>query len=286
MLITVPLLTVLLLLLALVGSLVVSVAQLVRLLPSYADRYQRLIGSITQQLANLGITQDQIRTMLSKLDLGSLIGLLQGFLGGLAGVGSAFVVVVLLLFGMSLDASPTHDAIRALGPARPHLVGALAGFARGTCNYLIVSSVFGLIVAVLDAVALWIMGVPLPLLWGLLAFITNYIPNVGFVIGLVPPALLALLDSGPGKALAVVVVYSVLNFVIQSVIQPKFTGESAGLSTTVTMLSLFVWAYVLGPIGAILAVPLSAFARALLIDADPETRWAVPLVGGHAPARE
>ncbi|GAA3085265.1 AI-2E family transporter [Streptosporangium carneum] len=284
-LVTVPLMTILLLLGALVGALVVSAAQLVTLLPTYAGRYQQLIGSITQQLAHLGVTQEQVRTMLSQLDLGSLIGLVQGFLGGLVGVGSAFVVIVLLVFGMSLDASPTHDAIRALVPARSDLVRALGDFARGTCNYLIVSTVFGLIVAVLDAVALWIMGVPLPVLWGLLAFITNYIPNIGFVVGLVPPTLLALLDSGPSTALAVVVVYSVLNFIIQSVIQPKFAGESAGLSTTITMLSLFVWAYVLGPIGAILAVPLSAFARALLIDADPATRWAVPLVSGHAPAR-
>lgn len=284
-LVTVPLLTILLLLIVLVGSLVVSVAQLVALLPAYAGRYQQLIGSITRQLAHLGITQEQVSAMLGKLDLGSLIGLAQGFLGGLLGIGSAFVVIVLLIFGMSLDAPLTHDAIRALGSARPHLVEALGGFARGTCNYLIVSTVFGLIVAVLDAIALWIMGVPLPLLWGLLAFITNYIPNVGFVVGLVPPTLLALLDSGPGAALAVVVVYSVLNFVIQSLIQPKFVGESAGLSTTITMLSLFVWVYVLGALGAILAVPLSAFARALLIDADPETRWAIPLVSGHAPTR-
>ncbi|MEV7011271.1 AI-2E family transporter [Streptosporangium sp. NPDC051022] len=284
-LVVVPLLTILLLLVALLGSLVVSVARLVELLPSYADRYQRLIDSVARQIAHLGITQEQVRTALSKLDPGSLIALLQGFLGGLLSVGSALVLLTLLVFGMSLDATPVHDAIRSLGPPHSDLVGALGDFARGTCRYLIVSSVFGLIVAVLDAVALWIMGVPLPLLWGLLAFITNYIPNIGFVVGLVPPTLLALLDSGPGTAVAVVVVYSVLNFVIQSLIQPKYAGESAGLSTTVTMLSLFVWAYVLGPIGAILAVPLSAFARALLIDSDRRTRWAVPLIAGHPSGR-
>ncbi|MFI6797506.1 AI-2E family transporter [Streptosporangium canum] len=284
-LVAVPLLTVLLLLVALVGALVVSAAQLVALLPTYAAQYQRLLSSIAQGIDHLGITQEQVRSALSKLDPSSLIGLVQGFLGGLLSIGSALILITLLLFGMSLDATVTHDAIRSLRASRPHTVQALSEFARGTCNYLIVSTIFGLIVAVLDAVALWIMGVPLPLLWGLLAFITNYIPNVGFVVGVVPPALLALLDSGPSTMVAVVVVYSVLNFVIQSVIQPKFVGESAGLSTTVTILSLLVWAYVLGALGAILAVPLSAFARALLLDSDPAARWATPLISGKLPGR-
>ncbi|MDP9866141.1 MULTISPECIES: AI-2E family transporter [Streptosporangium] len=284
-LVTVPLLTVLLLLVALVGALVVSVAQLVALLPSYAGQYQRLLDSIAREIDHLGITQEQVRSAMSKLDPGSLIGLVQSFLGGLFGVGSALVLITLLLFGMSLDATAAHDAVRSLRASRPHMVGALGEFARGTCNYLIVSTVFGLIVAVLDAIALWIMGVPLPLLWGLLALITNYIPNIGFVLGLLPPALLALLDSGPGAMVAVVAVYSVLNFVIQSLIQPKFTGESAGLSTTVTILSLLVWTYVLGALGAILAVPLSALARALLLDSDPVTRWAIPLVSGRTAGR-
>ena len=114
------------------------------------------------------------------------------------------------------------------GPRKPQVVEALADFARGTRRYLAVSTVFGLIVAVLDTIALALLGVPLPLLWGLLAFITNYIPNIGFVIGLIPPAILALLEGGPGLMLAVIAVYCVLNVVIQSVIQPKVVGDTVG----------------------------------------------------------
>ena len=79
-------------------------------------------------------------------------------------------------------------------------------------------------------------GVPLPLTWGLLAFITNYIPNIGFIIGLIPPAILGLLEGGPSLMLAVIAVYCVLNVVIQSVIQPKVVGDAVGLSTTLTLL--------------------------------------------------
>lgn len=280
-LIAVPLAVVIVVLLAFIGSLVVSVAQLAVLLPTYTDKYQALVANITTWIHGLGVTPEQVNAVLGKLDPNKILALVEAFLGSLLGVGSAFVLILLLLFGMSLDATFLQDAVGALSASRPHLVGALREFTRGTCRYLVVSSVFGIIVAVLDAGALAVLGVPLPLLWGLLAFITNYIPNIGFLIGLIPPALLALLDSGWTTMVWVVVVYCILNFIIQSVIQPKFAGESAGLSTTLTILSLLVWTVVLGAIGAILAVPLSAFARALLIDADENTRWAIPLVSGQ-----
>ena len=91
---------------------------------------------------------------------------------------------------------------------------------------------FGLIVAMLDTIFLAFTPVPVPLLWGLLAFITNYIPNIGFVVGLVPPAILGLLEGGPWLMVLIIAVYSVLNFIIQSVIQPKFVGDTVGLTGT------------------------------------------------------
>src|SRR5918995_1599565 len=154
--------------------------------------------------------------------------------------------------------------------------------ARATRQYIVVSTVFGLIVALLDVAALYWLDVPLPWLWGLLAFITNYIPNIGFVLGLVPPALLALLQGGVRQAVLVVIAYTVINLVIQSLIQPKFVGDAVGLSITLTFLSLVFWSFIIGPLGALLAVPLSLLAKALLVDADPDSRWLIPLIApGH-----
>ncbi|WP_308164552.1 AI-2E family transporter [Nonomuraea sediminis] len=277
----VPLAVVLIVLLIFALALVIGVAQLVKLIPQYAPQYQELLSSIGQQLAKLGVTSAQAQQALSKLDPSKLLSAAQGLLGGLAGVITEVILIVLLLYTMSLDAVFLQRAVRRLRGSRPHLVGALSNFAGDTINYLVVSTVFGLIVAVLDGVALAILSVPLPVLWGMLAFITNYIPNVGFVIGLLPPALLALLDSGVGTMIWVIVIYCVLNFIIQSVIQPRFVGQSAGLTTTLTILSLLVWTWTLGALGAILAVPLSAFVRAILVDADPATVWASPLIAGQ-----
>ena len=114
----------------------------------------------------------------------------------------------------------------------------------------------------------------------MLAFVTNFIPNIGFVIGVIPPALIALLDSGPGLMLAVIALYSVVNFVIQSIIQPRVVGDTVGLTPTLTFLSLVFWTWLIGPLGALLAVPLSLLIRALLVEADPGADWAIPLILG------
>ena len=164
--------------------------------------------------------------------------------------------------------------LESVADDRPEIAAALGNFARGTRSYLVVTTIFGLIVAVLDSVALAIMGIPLAVTWGLLSFITNYIPNIGFVLGVIPPALIGLLQGGPTLMITVIIVYSVLNFVVQSLIQPRFIGDSVGLSVTITFLTLFLWTWLIGPLGAILAIPLTLLAKALLVDVDPGASWA------------
>ena len=208
----------------------------------------------------------------------------------LAGLASTFSNLLFLLFVvafMALDAVGFSGRLSRARRQRAEVVGALDTFVHGTRSYLLVSTVFGLIVAAIDTGFLWLVGVPLPLLWGLLAFITNYIPNVGFVIGLVPPALLALLEGGPQLMIIVIVAYSVINFIIQSIIQPKFVSDAVNLSLTLTFLSLVFWTFVIGPLGAVLAIPLTLLAKSLLLDVDPSTRWMSSLlVGGPVPPEE
>nr|WP_246124317.1 AI-2E family transporter [Nocardia bhagyanarayanae] len=270
-------------LIVLIGALVVSAAQLATELPNYADRVDELLDGVRRALADAGVNAEEIQNVLSSIDIGKLVDLLESALRGLLAVFSNLFFVLALLVFMTLDGMAIGAKMAVVERVRPEIAFAIEAFAQGTRKYLIVSTVFGLIVAVFDGIGLWLLGVPLPVLWALLSFITNYIPNIGFIVGLVPPALLALLDGGVGLMIWVIVLYSVINFVIQSVIQPKFVGDAVGLSVTVTFLSLVFWSWVLGPLGALLAIPLTLLAKAALLDIDPATRWANVLIAEKAP---
>ncbi|WP_371407195.1 AI-2E family transporter [Kribbella sp. NBC_00662] len=267
-------------LLGLAAALALSLARLATLLPTYQDTFGQLINDVRGWLADRGIGNQEIQRVLQALDLGKALGILQVWLTKLLGVFSDLGFIVILLFFMGMDANGFTTRLVEAANHRPGIATALTGFARGTTRYLVVSTIFGLIVAVVDVGVLYLLSIPLPWLWGLLAFITNYIPNIGFFIGVVPPALLGLLDSGWSTLLWVIIAYCVINFVFQSIIQPKVVGDAVGMSTTLTFLSLVFWAWVLGPLGAILAIPLSLLAKALLLDADPSTRWVNDLLSG------
>ena len=253
-------------------------AQLATELPQYASKANDLVASASAELAKLGVGPDQIKAAAGSLDIGKLAGVLGDLLGSVAGLATNFVFLLALLLFLCVESGGAGDRLASIAAERPRVTEALGHFAWGTRQYLLVTTVFGLIVAVLDSVALAIMGIPLAVTWGLLSFITNYIPNVGFIIGVIPPALLGLLTGGPALAVAVVVVYCTLNFIVQSIIQPRFIGDAVGLSITVTFVALVFWAWLLGALGAILAIPLTLLCKALLVDIDPQARWADALL--------
>src|SRR3954466_6856669 len=260
-------------LLAFVALRVLSVAQLAALLPGYAGRAEFLLTGVVSDLNDAGLVSGQLSDLVSKIDYGSVVGLATGLLASLTDAASTLVLLLSALVFMAIESSGFARRVTLVAAERPHLPVAFSLFAHGTRSYLLVSTVFGAIVAVGDTIALALLSVPAAPLWGLLAFITNYVPNIGFVLGVVPPALLGLLAGGWGELTLIVVVYSLLNFVVQTLIQPRFVGDSVGLSTTVTFVALLFWGWVLGALGALLAIPLTLLVKALLVDVDPRGHW-------------
>lgn len=276
---TASVLVVYVVLLGLGASMIVAGARFASLVPGYQDELRGVLDSIATLLTDWGVDQEQVQAILGSFDLARLSGLVTSVLAGTVSLLTNLAFIVTLVLFVCLDAGSFGANLQAVRAHRPEFVAALESFAAGTRTYLLVATGFGLVVAVIDTALLWFLGVPGALLWGLLAFITNYVPNIGFLLGLVPPAVLALLEGGPGLMIAVVVAYSVINVVIQSVIQPKLVGDAVGLSASISFLSLVVWGYVLGPIGTVLAVPLTLLVRAMFVDVDPRTRWFGGLIG-------
>ncbi|WP_081788703.1 AI-2E family transporter [Candidatus Blastococcus massiliensis] len=260
-------------LLGFVVLLIVSVGQLADRLPAYADQAESLIDGVVTDLNDAGIVSGQVSDLVDQIDYGQVVSIATGLFAALTDAGSTLLLLLLALVFLVIESGGFGTRLRLVADERPHLRIALGLFVRGTRSYLWVSTLFGAIVAVGDGLALWMLGVPLPVLWGLLAFVTNYIPNIGFVLGLLPPALLGLLEGGWGQLGAIVAVYAGLNFVVQTLIQPRFVGDSVGLSTTVTFVAVLFWGWVLGALGAFLAIPLTLLVKALLVDVDPRGHW-------------
>jgi AI-2 transport protein TqsA len=277
---TIMLLVVYLILVVLILMLAVSIARLAELLPQYTTEIDERVASATKLLEDAGAGKEQTQAVASAFNVGDLVGLATDILAGVLGVLSDFLFLVLLLLFMAFDTTKTTAAFEGLRDSRSNLVESMNSFASSTRSYMVVSTVFGLIVAVIDFAVLELLGVPGAFIWAVLAFVTNFIPNIGFIIGLIPPALMALLDSGVGLMIAVILAYILINFVLQSVIQPRVVGDRVGLLPTITFFAVIFWTWVVGPMGAILAVPLTLLLRAVLLEADPGARWTLPLVTG------
>jgi AI-2 transport protein TqsA len=135
----------------------------------------------------------------------------------------------------------------------------------------------GLFAAVLAFVLLFVLGVPLPALWAILVFAASFIPNVGFVIALIPPTILAFLDVGLGAAVIVVIGYTLINFAQDHFLQPVVMGSELNLSPLVVFIAVIAWAWILGAAGALIAVPLTVGLVAIL-EAYPSTRGSAALL--------
>lgn len=266
--------TVILLLIAgLLGITVWSLTPVPETLMNYSTNFEVTVNAVLTWLQERGYETQDLNTYIDRINFNSIISAAWGLLDRLMSFGGLLAIVAIAAFFLAIDTTITNSRTRIISAGHSNLGQALSGFEKRVRHYWIVSTVFGLIVAAIDGVILHSMGIPLAWTWAYWAYITNYIPNVGFVIGVVPPMLMGLLDQGWQAMVIVLIAYSLVNVVIQTFIQPKFTGDIVGLSPTVTFISLIVWTSVVGMLGSILAVPLTLFFKALLVDSDPGTRW-------------
>ena len=146
-------------------------------------------------------------------------------------------------------------------------------------RYLAIKTVFSLITGVLLGCWTAALGLDFAVLWGLIAFVFNFVPALGSIVAAVPPVLLALLTLGPGHALAIAVGYIVVNVSIGNFFEPRLLGRRLGLSPFVVIASLLFWGYIWGPAGMLIGVPMTVILK-LVLESSPQTRWLAVLLGG------
>jgi predicted PurR-regulated permease PerM len=188
----------------------------------------------------------------------------------------AMVLELLAQFGMALfifffmiSAALSLPGAARLGldPRAPVVgrIGVLTGDIR---HYMTILTVINFLVGIGDTVFLMFLGVDYAFLWGLLAWFMGYIPSIGFIIALIPPVLMAYAQYGLGTALVVLVGYILINGGVQNFVQPKMMGQGLKINPLVVFVGLFVWGFLLGGIGALLAVPLTVLVLTLMENFD------------------
>jgi AI-2 transport protein TqsA len=210
-----------------------------------------------------------------------------GVVGRVLSFFGTFGVVIVLTIFMLLEAhvfSRRFGAIReARGPNFERMIGAM----RDTQRYLGIKTLLSLATGFFAGVLCWVAGLDFFLLWGILAFVMNFIPVVGSLIASIPPILLALIarDGGPTDAIVVAGGYGLINMFLDNFVQPLLLGRRFGLSILVVVLCVLFWGWLWGLIGIILAVPLTMILKVVLENSD-EFRWVAVAIGQEAHPEE
>jgi predicted PurR-regulated permease PerM len=267
------------LLTAFAAVLVASLAQFSALLPQYAPEVAQLGANIAAWLESVGFGPQQAQEVLNALTPGRILGFLAGLLGNITSMVGGLVIILTMLILMGVDGSRVPALLTHLNSHRPALVTAFIGFGTGVRRYMVATTVLGIAQGLFNWLVLTILHVPGALLWGLLSFICSFIPNIGYFIAIIPPLFFGYLTGGWPTVAAIIIIYGGINSIIQSIVQPKYVGNAVSLSETLTFASVLFWAVILGPIGAVLAVPLTLFMRTILLDSDPSISWWRPLTG-------
>jgi len=258
---------------AMAAMLVYAGAEFVRLVRDSAADLRETADGLVGWLSSVGLVDDAADGMASVLDPATIVSFATSLGGTALNALTAFFFVLAYVIFMAADGGRYARAEQTFGaPVRP-TVARFRAYNRGVRRYYVVNASFGLVVAIIDGLALWALGIPIPAVWAILAFVTNFIPNIGFVIGLVPPALLALVVGGWPLMLAVIAVYCVVNVTLQVMVQPKFVSDAVDLSLTLSFFSVIFWTFVIGPLGAILSIPLTLLVRALILEGEPRNWW-------------
>lgn len=150
-------------------------------------------------------------------------------------------------------------------------------------TYLSITAIINLFIAIGDVILLWLLGVPNPLLWGVVSFVFGFIPYIGYWISFLPPFILAFSTGGPTTALLVLIGYALINGVVSQIVAPRLYGQGLNLSITLTLLAVLFWGSLLGPIGGILAVPLTAVLKSALLPSFEGAAWLATVLSNSRP---
>ena len=270
-----------LLVLTLVGT---SVNDFTRELPVYQEKLRGQTVQLISYLDRFGI-QISKEILFEHFDPGAIMQSAAGMLATAGGVLTNSFLILLTVVFILFEAAGMPAKLRAALPDADSSLQSFEKFIVGVRQYLAIKTFVSLGTGLIIAIGLSLLGLDYALLWGLIAFLLNYVPNIGSIIAAVPAVLLAVVQLGSMQALVVVAIYLTINLVMGNAVEPKLMGRKLGLSSLVVFLSLVFWGWVLGPVGMLLSVPLTMIVK-IALEVNDSTRWLAILLGSASPTAE
>lgn len=259
-----------------------SINEFTRLLPSYQQRFGSVVTSLSGTLQSFGIDFGTSGAAANPFDPKAALGLAGNLAGNLGSLlNNAFLLFLTVCF-ILLEASSFPRKLREAFGDSPEIEGQMTEIGVSIRRYLGIKTLTSTLTGLLAFFALITLGVKFAPLWALLAFLLNFVPAVGSVIAAIPVVALALVDNSPEVAAVVALVYILINISVGSFLEPRVMGDGMGLSPLIVVTSLVFWGWVLGPVGMVLAVPLTVILR-ILLGTRPQTQWVAVLLGPAVP---
>ena len=254
-----------------------QVAVFAAALPGYEAKATAFAQRVLEELSAMGIdfSVDWILEAFNPAVAFSMAGnTLRGFQNVLS---NGFLILLTVIFILA-EASSFPRKLRETLKVPDRDMPYFERFAENVNRYIAIKTTTSMATGVVVGGSMAVIGVDVPILCGLLAFMLNFVPTIGSIIAAVPAVLLALVELGPAHAAVAVACYVAINVIVGNFVEPKFMGRALSLSTLVVFLSLVFWGWMLGPVGMLLSVPLTMTAK-LALEANPESEWLAHLLG-------
>jgi predicted PurR-regulated permease PerM len=272
------------LILTIVGMIVgSSIADFTAALPTYQARLDNIVTRTIDFFARLAGDEDSFANLNDLINPGWAMGLAANILNALRDVLTNTFLILFTMVFILLEASSARVKIRAaFGRDASSLQGPSA-FLDNLGRYLGIKTVVSMVTGLTAGLLTWMIGLDFPLLWGMLAFLFNYVPTIGSIIAAVPAVLLALVQLGVGGATSTAIGFLAINIVFGNFLEPRLRGYGGGMSPLIVFSGLVLWGWIFGPVGMLLSVPLTMTLK-LALESDDRTRWIAILIGSERDA--
>ncbi len=259
-----------------------SVEQLSNSLDTYRDRLAVLQAEAVAFVSRLGVPNAEEALPLETVNPQTVIAAAVWVINGVSQtLSQAFLILLVAGFAL-IEAAVLPAKIEAGLGADNRLLQQFKIFSADVVRYLALKSWVSLLTGIIIALWTWLLGLDFFLLWGLVGFIFNYIPVVGPILAAIPALFLALVQFGPRIAIIVAIGYYLINVIVSLAIEPRMMGKGLDLSIFAVFFSVFFFAWVLGPIGMFVAIPVLVLLK-FILNSYEETRWLAVAMGSQVP---